>query len=319
MKKGNFTSVLALAFAVIVSAVSFSSCSGNDSDLDNILDNSSTKTTNTPKESDENGIQAEAPFSVVLRALNVGGEDLTTKGDVKNVTLFVFDEEGYFVKQMVIEKSQILNRRTIDIACPGNDKITVIAWGGLSENEEFTAMSPANIISDLQVSVKENNGVAASTGDLFYGQIEIKRSSTKSSERSELAIQRKVSSVALSTEGLTQDNSTYEYRISKSQDAFDANGELTGEEIEYVIPASFNKKGVLVAESSPILPTSNLTVSLYKDGKLVFSAEKDQNGKTLSAKAGKQQNLVFDKNDANLGVNLIVADFGVVVQYVVVG
>ena len=243
---------------------------------------------------------------------------MTTKGDVKNVTLFVFDEEGYFVKQIAVEKSQILNRKTIEIACPGNDKITVIAWGGLSENEEFTAMSPMNIISDLQVKVKENNGVATATGDLFYGQVEIKHSSTKSNERSELALQRKVSSVSLSTEGLAQDNSTYEYRISKSQEAFDANGELTGEEIEYAIPASFNKKGVLVADS-PILPASNLTISLYKDGQLVFSAEKDQNGKNLSAKAGKQQNLVFDKNGSNLAVNLIVADFGVVVQYVIVG
>lgn len=317
MKKGNLTSVFALAFAVILSAVSFTSCSGGDSDIDNVLSNSSTNTINSSKESD-NELQVEAPFSVVLRTLNVGGEDLTTKGDVKNVTLFVFDEEGYFVKQIAVEKSQILNRKTIEIACPGNDKITVIAWGGLSENEEFTAMSPMNIISDLQVKVKENNGVATATGDLFYGQVEIKHSSTKSNDRSELALQRKVSSVSLSTEGLAQDNSTYEYRISKSQEAFDANGELTGEEIEYAIPASFNKKGVLVADS-PILPASNLTISLYKDGQLVFSAEKDQNGKNLSAKAGKQQNLVFDKNGSNLAVNLIVADFGVVVQYVIVG
>lgn len=317
MKKGNLTSVFALAFAVILSAVSFTSCSGGDSDIDNALSNSSTNTINSSKESD-NELQVEAPFSVVLRTLNVGGEDLTTKGDVKNVTLFVFDEEGYFVKQIAVEKSQILNRKTIEIACPGNDKITVIAWGGLSENEEFTAMSPMNIISDLQVKVKENNGVATATGDLFYGQVEIKHSSTKSNDRSELALQRKVSSVSLSTEGLAQDNSTYEYRISKSQEAFDANGELTGEEIEYAIPASFNKKGVLVADS-PILPASNLTISLYKDGQLVFSAEKDQNGKNLSAKAGKQQNLVFDKNGSNLAVNLIVADFGVVVQYVIVG
>ncbi len=317
MKKGNLASVFALAFAVILSAVSFTSCSGSDSDIDNVLSNSSTNTINSSQESD-NEMQVEAPFSVVLRTLNVGGEDLTTKGDVKNVTLFVFDEEGYFVKQVAVEKSQILNRKTIEIACPGNDKITVIAWGGLSENEEFTAMSPMNIISDLQVKVKENNGVATATGDLFYGQVEIKHSSTKSNDRSELALQRKVSSVSLSTEGLAQDNSTYEYRISKSQEAFDANGELTGEEIEYAIPASFNKKGVLVADS-PILPASNLTISLYKDGQLVFSAEKDQNGKNLSAKAGKQQNLVFDKNGSNLAVNLIVADFGVVVQYVIVG
>lgn len=320
MKKGNFTSVFALVFAVVISAVSFTSCSGSDSDIDTVLNNSSTNTVNTSSEKESETLQAEAPFSVVLRALDVDGEDLTTKGDVKNVTLFVFDDQGYFVKQVAVEKAQILNRRAIEIACPGNDHITVIAWGGLSANEELPSMSPVNIISDLQVKIKENNGVAACASDLFYGQVVIQRSSdTKSSDKKELAIERKVSSVALSTEGLTQDNSTYEYRISKSQDSFDAEGHLTGEEVEYVIPATFNKKGVLVSESTPILPTSNLTVNLYKDGQLIFSAEKDQNGKSLSAKAGKQQNLVFDKNGSNFDVNLIVAEFGVVVQYVIIG
>lgn len=320
MKKGNFTSVFALVFAVVISAVSFTSCSGSDSDIDTVLNNSSTNTVNKSSENEPEGLQAEAPFSVVLRALDVNGEDLTTKGDVKNVTLFVFDDQGYFVKQVAVEKAQILNRRAIEIACPGNDKITVIAWGGLSDNEELPSMSPVNIISDLQVKIKENNGVAACASDLFYGQVVIQRSSdTKSSDKKELAIQRKVSSVALSTEGLAQDNATYEYRISKTQDSFDAEGNLTGEEVEYVIPATFNKKGVLVSESTPILPTSNLTVNLYKDGQLIFSAEKDQNGKTLSAKAGKQQNLVFDKNGSNFDVNLIVAEFGVVVQYVIIG
>lgn len=320
MKKGNFTSVFALVFAVIVSAVSFTSCSGSDSDIDTVLNNSSTNTVNKSSEEESEGLQAEAPFSVVLRALDVNGDDLTTKGDVKNVMLFVFDDQGYFVKQVAVEKAQILNRRAIEIACPGNKEITVIAWGGLSENEEIPSMSPVNIISDLQVKIKENNGVAACASDLFYGQVVIQRTSdTKSFDKKELAIERKVSSVALSTEGLTQDNSTYEYRISKTQDSFDAEGNLTGEEVEYVIPATFNKKGVLVSESTPILPTSNLTVNLYKDGQLIFSAEKDQNGNSLSAKAGKQQNLVFDKNGSKFDVNLIVAEFGVVVQYVIIG
>lgn len=320
MKKGNFTTVLAIIFAAVISIVSFTSCSG-DSDIDNMLDNSSTNKVNSDQSDSENskGIQAEAPFSVVLRALDTTGEDLTTKGDVSNVTLFVFDEQGYFVKQIAVEKAEILNRRTIDINCPGNDKITVIAWGGVTDNEEFTAMSPANIISDLEVKIKENDGIAKSASDLFYGQVVITRSTdTKSTDKQEIAIQRKVSSITLTTNGLTQDDSTYEYRISKSKDSFDANGELTGDEVEYVIPASFNKKGALVAETTPILPTSKLTVELYKDGKLVFSAEKDQKDRELSAKAGKQQNLVFDKDKAGFDANLVIAPFGVVVQYVVV-
>ena len=64
-------------------------------------------------------------------------------------------------------------------------------------------MSKANIISDLQVSLKENNGIANIPSDLFYGQVTLhKNSSTKSTVSNELQIIRKTSIFQLSTKGL---------------------------------------------------------------------------------------------------------------------
>ena len=87
-----------------------------------------------------------------------------------------------FFEQINVNKSTILSRRAIDINCPNSNDITVIAWSGInSGNEEISNMSKANIISDLQVSLKENNGIANIPSDLFYGQVTLhKNSSTKS-------------------------------------------------------------------------------------------------------------------------------------------
>ena len=98
--------------------------------------------------------------------------DITAKGDVKSTTLYVFDENNDFYKQITVDNDYLLQVKPVEINCPGSDKITVIAWAGLSSNsEEISNMNQANVISDLQVSLKHNNGVANNLpGDLFYGQ-----------------------------------------------------------------------------------------------------------------------------------------------------
>lgn len=313
MKKGNLFTALVLLALVVCNTFTFTSCSSDSaSDVDTII---STNPSNVNKSTDDPKIQVEDPYSVVLKALDITGEDCTTKGDVKNVTLFVFDEQGYYIKQISVDKANILNRRNIEIACPRTKNITVIAWGGLTENEEVSTLTPANIISDLQVAIKEKEGVSAGASDLFYGKITL----NQSTEKQELIITRKASSLALKTNGIQkEEGAIYEYRISKTRSAFDATGELTGDEIEYIFPASFDEKGALSATTNAILPASTIKVELYKDGQLIFSAEKDQQGKSLSAAVGKQQNLLFEKTSKSFSTNLVVAPWGVVVQYVIV-
>lgn len=108
-------------------------------------------------------------------------------------------------------------------------------------------MSKANIISDLQVSLKENNGIANIPSDLFYGQVTLhKNSSTKSTVSNELQIIRKTSIFQLSTKGLIKylgsNAGNFEYRIKNTKCSLDYNGNPTGEEVESFSPLLLTRK-----------------------------------------------------------------------------
>ena len=146
MKKGKiFTNCLFSIWTLSV-ILSFASCS-SDGDSISIID-------------ERVPLETEAPFSVILKAYSENS-DITAKGDVKSTTLYVFDENNDFYKQITVDNDYLLQVKPVEINCPGSDKITVIAWAGLSSNsEEISNMNQANVISDLQVSLKHNNGVA---------------------------------------------------------------------------------------------------------------------------------------------------------------
>lgn len=311
MKKGRIFTNCIVAVCTLITMVAFASCSA-DSDSsygidDSVINSASSKT--------------EAPFSVVLKAYS-DNKDITVKGDVDQTTLFIFDQSGDFYKQMTVDRTYLLQAKPIEIACPGSDQITVVAWAGLSgENENISALNQANIISDLQVSLKQNNGVAASLpGDLFYGQVTLKSTSTKASSET-LKIERKVSSVSLITKGVikmldSRDGNFY-YKIKKTKSSFNHNGELTGEDIEYIIPATMNDKGNVVADNTTILPASDITIELYKDDKMILSSENVKNLEKVSINEGELSELTFDLS-RNSG-NIVVADWGSVIQHVTIG
>lgn len=311
MKKGRIFTNCIVAVCTLIVMIAFASCSA-DSDssygIDDSVINSATSKT-------------EVPFSVVLKAYS-DNKDITVKGDVDQTTLFIFNQSGDFYKQMTVDRTYLLQAKPIEIACPGSDQITVVAWAGLSgENENISALNQANIISDLQVSLKQNNGVAASLpGDLFYGQVTLKSTSTKASTET-LKIARKVSSVSLITKGvikvLDSRNGNFYYKIKKTKSSFNHNGELTGEDIEYIIPATMNDKGNVVADNTTILPASDITIELYKDDKMILSSENVTNLEKVSINEGELSELTFDLSK-NSG-NIVVADWGTVIVNVTVG
>ena len=311
MKKGRIFTNCIVAVCTLITMVAFASCSA-DSDSSYGIDDSVIKDATS---------KTEVPFSVVLKAYS-DNKDITVKGDVDQTTLFIFDQNGDFYKQMTVDRTYLLQAKPIEIACPGSDQITVVAWAGLSgDNENISALNQANIISDLQVSLKQNNGVAASLpGDLFYGQVTLKSTSTKASSET-LKIARKVSSVSLITKGVikvldSRDGNFY-YKIKKTKSSFNHNGELTGEDIEYIIPATMNDKGNVVADNTTILPASNITIELYKDDKMILSSENVKNLEKVSINEGELSELTFDLSK-NSG-NIVVADWGTVIVNVTVG
>ena len=311
MKKGRIFTNCIVAVCTLITMIAFASCSA-DSDSSYGIDDSVIKDATS---------KTEVPFSVVLKAYS-DNKDITVKGDVDQTTLFIFDQSGDFYKQMTVDRTYLLQAKPIEIACSGSDQITVVAWAGLSgDNENISALNQASIISDLQVSLKQNNGVAASLpGDLFYGQVTLKSTSTKASSET-LKIARKVSSVSLITKGVikvldSRDGNFY-YKIKKTKSSFNHNGELTGEDIEYIIPATMNDKGNVVADNTTILPASDITIELYKDDKIILSSENVKNLEKVSINEGELSELTFDLS-RNSG-NIVVADWGTVIVNVTVG
>jgi len=130
MKKGKiFTNCLFSIWTLSV-ILSFASCS-SDGDSISIID-------------ERVPLETEAPFSVILKAYSENS-DITAKGDVKSTTLYVFDENNDFYKQITVDNDYLLQVKPVEINCPGSDKITVIAWAGLSSNsEEISNMNQAN-------------------------------------------------------------------------------------------------------------------------------------------------------------------------------
>jgi hypothetical protein len=313
MKTNTLTKSLAGAW-IIANAFAFTACSSEDSNMEYIQKEVSV--------ANNTSAEAENPYSLVLKALS-DGKDVTTKGDVENVTLFVFDENYDFVETKTIDKATVLNRRTIQIAAGATKKITVVAWAGLDNSkEEVSSLNQNDILTDLRVQLKQNSGqVTTSPGDLFYGQISINRTSvTRSEDAQVLSIERKVAEFSLSTTGIATKFGTTEgdfyYKIKTSTSMINHNGEITGESVEYILPATVNAEGNLTADNIVVLPSIDVTVELYRDDILVLSSKNLRNAQELSINASQQLNIVFDICKANL--SLVVAAWGQVVNRVLV-
>ena len=260
MKKGKiFTNCLFSIWTLSV-ILSFASCS-SDGDSISIID-------------ERVPLETEAPFSVILKAYSENS-DITAKGDVKSTTLYVFDENNDFYKQITVDNDYLLQVKPVEINCPGSDKITVIAWAGLSSNsEEISNMNQANVISDLQVSLKHNKVFDSKEGNYYY-------------------------------------------KIKRTKSSFNCNGELTGNDIEYIIPATLNDNGNLTTGTFSILPADNMTIELYRDDVLVLSSENVKNSENVAANEGEQTNIIFDLSRNN--INISISEWGTVIQYVTVG
>ncbi|MDF9829886.1 FimB/Mfa2 family fimbrial subunit [Parabacteroides sp. PF5-6] len=305
MKKNTLSKGLVAAW-LIATVMAFTACSSEDSTMEYIQAEASAEVVTK-------AAAASNPYSIVLKAFS-NNKDITTKGDVDSVTLFVFDENYDYVETRTIDKATVLNRRTISIQANGTDSITVVAWAGLTnKKEEVSSLNQNSILSDLRVQLKQNNGQVTSPSDLFHGQITIGRpSATRTENVQTLAIERKVAELSLTTTGIAKKfgntNGDFYYKIKTATSAINHDGTFAGKEVEYIVPATANKAGNLVAANIAILPSDDITIELYKNDVLVLSSKKLRNSQELSLNASELFNITFDACKYRL--DLIVAAWG---------
>ncbi len=267
-------------------------------------------------------LSTDVPFYITLKAYS-GSEDVTSQGRVGNASLYVFDENDNFYTQMTVDKSYLLEAKPIAINCPNSKKITVAVWSGISSDKEnISSMSKANILSDLKVSINNENGIASNQPtDMFYGKTVIYKNATTKAQTQELKIESKVASMAILTKNvatsINDTNATYTYKIKSTKCSYNANGELTGNDIEFVVPAKVGDNGCVVSGTFFIIPSSNITIELVKDGNTILSSKNLQNTENVSVNAGEKTIATFDFTRQNS--NLYVANWNSVSQIVEVG
>ena len=107
MKKGKIFTNCLFSVCMLIAMISLASCSA-DSDSTSSIDNSIIENASN---------QENTSFSVVLKAYS-DNKDITVKGDVDQTTLFVFDQQGDFYKQINVDRTYLLQAKPIEITCP---------------------------------------------------------------------------------------------------------------------------------------------------------------------------------------------------------
>lgn len=296
--KRNFNKGLFAAF-ILSTVLSFTACS---SDSDVIANDVTSAIENAQKDNNS----TNNTFNLKLRALNQG-RDITAMGYMSIAKLFVFGSDNEYIKTVEVAGSDITNVRTISINVPGEDQITVIGWGGVTG--DGMQVPSAQVISDLTLSLKQNNGIASLPSDLFYGQISINKNQTKSEDIATLYVERKVSQLQLQATGLDKRFGTtegdYYFIVKQTGNAFDYEGHVIGDETSYIIPATVGAAGTLFTEQTPIISGSDVEIELYRDDVMVFSTKNSKNNDYVATQTGKLMFMNIDLNKTSYYVSAV--------------
>lgn len=252
----------------------------------------------------------EQLFSLTLEVYNNGIEEDATQFS-QSATLFIFNENNDFVKDIDVTNETIQSRRPTEFTISNAKRVTVVAWSGLNKNnEQITALTKANIIEDLTVSLKQNNGFANNPGNLYYGQVTLSANSTKA-EAVGLKIERKTETLSLRTIGIEATSGNYYYVIKQSRNGFDHNGSLVGNEAIYKAEATI-ANGQIILDAIQVLPTAKFDIELYCNDELVFTAQNVQKESNISANGELTAFFTFNMNGSSLAIST--ADWKIVNQ-----
>lgn len=266
------------------------------------------------------------PFQVTIKALDIDLNDITESGDVKNVILFMFDENLQLVDAFELNTNQIKNREPIDILIdyPGYESLFFVAWGNIDESVDHSNVTTVKELLDLFVKLKMKDGYAMPPGDLFRGNltVPVEYGTTEAGQSQVVEIKRITSGVTITSIDLKEWNGnqagTYSYVLHESYDNLDPNGNPTGNQVSYLPPSSFITNGNFTAPIFYVFPTTqgkSLVLDILYNGNVIFTANKDANGNPFNPQTGRTLNIILDFT-AEIDIITAITPWNVVYQYV---
>ena len=208
------------------------------------------------------------PFYVFIKVEDNNGNDITSEGDVKQLIMFVFDENGKMIDAIEVSGDQVAGRKPIEMKFDPRQhpqSLTFDVWANTGNEVDFSAINTVQQRQNLYVSLKKTaDGSAQSPGDLFHGtlaNVPIEVGGIEYGTSHEVVIKRKVALVTITTINLrpwhsnTRVTDGYSYQVHGATAGLDHQGN-PGTGATYHVPETmFNEQDHFVAPLFTVLPT----------------------------------------------------------------
>lgn len=277
-------------------------------------------------------------FRLFVRALDAEDQDITSTGEVEEVLLFMFDQEGKLVERVILSAEEVKHRKEVYIEHFGPKKLTFLAVGNPSPAERMRLLK-ASTMEEVRLELKLENGYAHTTTDLFAGRLEraIIYGTLNSGENATIDIRRVTARVTLTVLGYEAwlkrqgylaspfdptDSSKALISFGTSADKYAvSNGIYEGTPTTYRILGhlagaygDFHSKELRVF---PLMGGDSFILKFHVNGQCIEHFTQDDNGQVLLPVVGKHLNVLIDFRSAQASISIKVTPWNVVHQFVI--
>lgn len=272
------------------------------------------------------------PFQVTIKALDADKNDITESGDVEQVVLFVFDEDGNIHQTLILSDEEVKQRNhyEIEVGYPASKSFKFIAWANLDEKVDYSQFTTVKQISNLYVKLKTKVSgtgaikIAESPGDLFYGKLVVPTpiGDKEAGQLHVIEIERMTVGETITAIDVKQWNGNkegeYTFIVRETQSMYDSEGDATGEIVIYAPFCTLSEDGTLSTPLYYVFPTDigkGYVVEILFNGEVIYTTDKNSDGSPFFCDKGRTLNIIIDFK-ANLQIITEITPWNVVFQYV---
>lgn len=239
----------------------------------------------------------------------------STTNMTNKLVLFIFDENNNLLDYRRTSPGEVM-----ELTYTGHHLLNAVAWANLDGQMNISSLTPQTPLSSAKVQLLDSKELsdgkyALSPNDLFFGKKELTLTSDTQNQPDILIIQRKIAAMRITAKRLKEyvgtTDSDFTYRVRGSRNTFDFNGNLTGDDRNYLPLSSFNPNNEFVASSFLVFPSQaskNISVDIFKGNHLIYTTDKDNNGVPIRTERGKLLDLLIDFS-AGVNTSFIIKDW----------
>lgn len=260
----------------------------------------------------ESTSDCSAKFTIVVRAYDPDGGEITGSDGPRDVSVYVFDSEGLFSER--IETTVGAN---VTIEAPRGDAVSVVVWADAQGGSDMFPILTRGVHRPADCSVglvptRSAHTVCDSPGDLFNGNMQI---NTKTADGIQIVpIYRRTGSMNITVRKLREHTQSadddFSIVVHETQSRIDFDGSLSGEwSAAYTPVGAFDAQGVYSTGIFNMLPSDEgVTIDIYHGTELIRTVTICA-GEPITVAAGLTTNVLIDFG-ASLDVQVSLTPWG---------